>query len=157
MRRKPMSAQNALARLRDLCDRGEYCTFELRTKLKNWGVGEPDASKIIEVLEADRYVDDGRFAQAFAHTKAMNSHWGRFKIKVHLVKKRIPAGVIADALEAIDPDEYDRCIVEVLQAKKRQLGEEADTYEGRTKIFRHAVAKGYEPALVARHLRDHDY
>lgn len=157
MRKTPMDARNALSRLRDLCERGEYCTFELRTKLRNWGVGESDSDKIIMNLEADRYVDDERFARAFAHNKAMNSHWGRFKIKLHLAKKRIPQATIVSALDELDSDDYEKCLLEVLASKKRQLGEEADTFEGRTKIFRYAVTKGYEPALVSTHLRAKDY
>lgn len=155
--RKPMTAQNALTRLRDLCDRGEYCTGELREKMRKWGIAETDQTKIIRLLEDAGLVDDARFARAFAHTKAMTSHWGRVKIKLHLIKKKLDGAIIRDALDSIDLEEYVQTLRDVLAAKARTLGEEADTFEGRTKIFRYAVGKGYEPALVAQLIRNREF
>lgn len=152
-----MSAREALLKLRDLCDRGEYCTGELHEKMRKWGLAGTDRDKIIGTLENDGLVDDARFARAFAHTKAVNSHWGRLKIKVWLKKKRVESSVIAEALDSIDDEEYMECLRQVLRSKHRQLGEEADSYEGRTKIFRNAVGKGYEPSVVSALIKARDY
>lgn len=152
-----MDASKALLRLKDLCDRGEYCSSEILQKLRNWGVGDNDSRKILAVLERERYVDDERFAKAFCHTKAINSHWGKVKIRLHMIKKRIPAVLISKALDEIDEDEYYDCLRSVLQSKKRQLGSDADTFEGRTKIFRYAVTRGYEPGMVSDMIKSRDY
>lgn len=152
-----MTPADALSRMREMCDRGEYCSLEVLTKLRNWGIAGTDADNILTRLIEDRYVDDARYARAIAHGKAAYSHWGKIKIKIYLLHKHISSNDIAAALDDIDMDEYVSGLRQVLAAKKRQLGADADTYEGRTKIYRYALAKGYEAALISSLLKAKDY
>lgn len=145
-----MQPAQALQRLRDLCSRAEYCTRELNDKMRRWGISTDNMAKIIKILEKERYLDDSRYARAVAHSKATYSYWGKIKIRIYLLRKGITPHDIDEALDGIDPEEYEKALVKVLTAKKNQLGEEADTYEGRTKIYRHAAAKGYELSLIAQ-------
>lgn len=154
---QPMKPAMALARLRDLCSRAEYCTRELTEKMRRWGISSAYIDKITALLEEERYVDDRRYACALAHSKASYSYWGKIKIRLFLLRKGIAGDYIDEALDAIDPDEYEQALEKVLTAKKNQLGQEADTYEGRTKIYRHALSKGYESAMVAAFIRERRY
>lgn len=149
----PMSADNALTRLRDLCDRAEYCTSELLAKMRTWGIPPAQASHIITILRSERRLDDARYSRATAYTKSAYNHWGKLKISLYLRSKKIPDNLIAEALDEIDYTHYLNNLREVIAAKRRQLGAEADTYEGRTKIFRFAASKGFEPSLIADMLR----
>lgn len=149
---QPLSPQKALTRLADLCDRAERCTSELRDKLHKWGVNPADSEKIIEKLTDCRLVDDRRFAAAFALDKMRFSYWGKRKISYALALKRIPRSYIQEALDALDPEEYSSIVTEAIKSKARIIDNPA-TYEGRTKIYRFAVSRGYESEIVSPVIR----
>lgn len=149
-----LSVEQALTRLRYLCNRGEYSSGEIKKKLVGWGVNISDSNRVLNILQRERLVDDVRFAEVFVHTKVVNSRWGRVKIKLHLLKKGISSAIIAAALNSIDEDEYENAIRVVINRKHRELGEAGDTYNGRTKIYRYAASRGFEPSIVARLLRE---
>ena len=145
---KKITPDKALARLQDLCVRSEQCSFDLRRKLYNWGLSADASEKIISSLTADKFIDDERFAEAYTRDKYRFSGWGRMKIKLHLAAKRIDRTTIDSALLAIDDDEYKSLALKALKAKARTL-KEGNTYEGRTKLYRFGVKRGYETKVVA--------
>ena len=57
--------------------------------------------------------------------------------------------IIDDALDGIDAEEYEGILFAFLQSKVRSL-KEGNTYEGRTKLYRAGIARGFEPETVAR-------
>lgn len=148
MNRAPISASRALERLEVLCARSEQCTFDLRRKLSRWGVSEDDAARIMSSLCRARFVDDERFARAYVLEKVRVSRWGRVKIRLGLVAKRIDRDIIEVALEEeIDSREYEGNLIEILRAKMRTI-DDPDSYEGKTRLFRHGVMRGYESREV---------
>ncbi len=154
MQRKPLSPEMALSRLATLCARAERCRSELEQKLRLWGIGAADSERILSRLEKERYFDDRRFAAAFTRDKALYSHWGRRKIEAALRLKRIEPADIAAASDELDEDEYRAAMLEALATKARSV-KEGDTYEGRTKLYRFGLSRGYEPALLAAAIRAH--
>lgn len=151
-KRKQISAAAALARLEDLCARSEHCSFELREKLRLWGVAADDAEKILRRLHQARYYDDERFARSYARDKLIYNRWGRRKISLGLYAKRVDAGLIAEALDSLDEEEYRDVLLALLQAKARSV-KEGNTYEGRTKVYRAAISRGFESQLVSEIIR----
>ena len=93
--------------------------------------------------------DDERFARAYVRDKLLYSHWGRRKISLGLYAKRIDRDTIEDALDEIDTKEYEGILLAFLQSRVRSI-KEGNTYEGRTKLYRAGVARGFEPETVAR-------
>ena len=122
-RRKLISAENALMRLEALCSRSEHCEWELREKLRGWGVGIPDAEKILATLHKARYYDDERFARAFARDKLIYNRWGRRKIALALRAKRVDDVVVADALDEIDNEEYVSVLNAMMKARAKVIKE----------------------------------
>lgn len=151
---KPVTPADALERLEALCASAERCTSELRMKLRRWQVPSADADRIIESLAKRRFVDDERFARVFVRDRYRHMRWGRMKIKAALYAKRIPGWLIEEALTEIDDTHYESALRVVLRAKATSLGEEARTYDGRTKMFRHAASRGYELSLIASIIKD---
>lgn len=148
MNKKPVTPDKALTRLQDLCIKSEQCSFDLRRKLFTWGVPADAADKIVNELIAGGFVDDERFAGAFTRDRYRFSGWGRIKIRLHLSSKRINSPVIEKALQSIDESEYNEVALKVLKAKARTL-KEGNTFEGRTKLYRFGVSRGFETSLVA--------
>ena len=151
--KKPLSPEKALVRLEELCARAEHCTYELAQKLKLWGVAGDDAEAIIYSLRRRRFVDDGRFAVSFVRDRYRYSKWGRIKIRQHLQAKRVAPDLIEDAFEEIDEEEYMAILQGIVKAKACSMPE-VSSYEARTKIYRFAFARGFEPALISRCMKD---
>lgn len=145
---KKITPQQALAKLQELCARSEQCTFDISRKLYTWGFASDTSDKIVKALIAEKFIDDERFAKAFARDKYRFSGWGRIKILRHLAAKRISGALAENALDEIDGEEYEAIALKALKAKSRTL-KEGNTYEGRTKLFRFGVTRGFEPSLVA--------
>lgn len=151
---RPVTPEKAFERLADACARAEYCTHELREKLRRMGLTGSDADSVLQRLRAQRYVDDARFARAFVRQKAVFSRWGRRRIAYALALKRIDRAIIADAMAGIDADTYAEGLRALLAAKARSNGPDAlTTYDGRTRLFRFAASRGFESDAIADALR----
>ena len=147
-----MEPAKALLRLEELCARAEHCEFELRQKLYRWMVPASDADTIINSLKHRRFLDDQRFTRAFVRDKIQYARWGKRKIALALAAKRIERDTVAEALDDIDQSDYENNLAELLKAKARTI-DDAKTYDGRTKLFRFAASRGFEPDLVAKYIR----
>lgn len=149
---RQITPAQALSRAQDLCARAEHCSGEIRKKLSQWGISAYDADAIIEKLIKTKFIDDARFAEIFTRHKVLYGGWGRRKIAAALFAKRIDRNVIADALDTIDMDEYTARLREIISRKAATMAD-ADTYDGRTRLFRFAASRGFEPDLIATAIR----
>lgn len=150
-----MTPAEALMKIQSVCATAEYCSSEVLTRLNKWGITENIRLKILELLIKDKYVDDRRFTESFVNDKIMFAGWGRNKIRVALVKKRIQQDIITDALSAVDIEYYTDRLAEILAGKTKSIAE-GNTYEGRTKLFRFGVMRGFEPGIVSVVMRDYE-
>lgn len=156
-RREPLTFENALSRAAALCARCEQCSPDILKKLSAWGLSAGDSTRIIRRLEELRFLDDKRFARAYAHDKLHFSGWGRRKIQQGLWAKRLPPDIIEDAcaslLEDEEADDYRAIAVRVIRAKARQLKEWPLSRESKIKLVRFAMTRGFEYPLVADIIR----
>ena len=148
IRKKPITKEAALLKMADLCARGEHCAFEIREKLRKMQLAASDANEIVEYLEDNRYIDDSRFARAFARDKVKFSGWGKNKIRMALAMKRIPSAEISSALEEIDPEEYMAVAVNAAKAKARNL--DLSDYDDKGKLYRHLASRGFEGSVISK-------
>jgi len=152
--RRQVSPEMAVSRLEALCARAEHCSSEMRDKLWQWQIPADEAEKILSHLIARKFVDDFRYARAVVNDKIVFSRWGRRKVINALSVKRIPHEAISRAIETIDTSVYEQNLRHLLTLKAASLPHgAAHSYEGRTKLFRFAVSRGYEPELAARLIR----
>lgn len=146
--KKEMTPDKALLKLADLCMVGEHCQWELREKLRKWGIYPNDADKIMAKLTDGKFVDDERFTHAFVHDRVTFRCQGRRLIMRDLLLKRIDKDIIDDALADIDNDIYMQNLWNIMARKLTQLGGDINNYEIRNKVARFAAARGYEPSLI---------
>ncbi len=151
MQRRPISTENAIARLEALCARAEHCSFELSTKLRGWGITGASAEKIINHLIDNRFVDDLRFAQSFVRDRYRFSGHGRRKIILALIAKHIPRNIINTALEEIDDEVYFNNLCHIINRKASSL--DMTIYDNRNKVYRYAIGRGYESNLIVKALK----
>ena len=152
-RKKIIKTHDALLRLEALCARSEQCVADLRQKLYRWGLASNDIDEVITKLIESRFVDDARFAMAYCRDKYRFNKWGRRKIVYGLHMKQISTHNIQAAIQAIDEEEYIKILVELIKSKAKMIVD-ADTYEGRTRLYRFALSRGYESELVAKIIKD---
>lgn len=149
MQRPPISPSQALARLSALCAKGEHSTGELRDKLRLWAIAGTDADTIIATLVDNHFVDDARFAHAFAYDKIRYDHWGRRKIEQALYAKYVPTSVSAPILDAIPDDEYLAVLRPLLRSKWPTIHAATD-YERSMKLIKYAMGRGFSIDLIRR-------
>lgn len=139
--------EKILNRLRRQCSRREYCSSDILKKAAEALEGDRDLAKeILDVLIEEKYVDDFRYASAYAREKAMISGWGATKIRYMLSGKGIEREVIAKALEEIDDDKAEARLEKILDTKYRTL---KDDPQVRMKLLRFALGRGYQYDEVA--------
>ena len=130
-----------LDRLRGLCSRREYCYSDVLRKAKDALDGDVQAAKeVADELVADRYVDDNRYASAYARDKSAIQGWGEVKIRYMLSAKGVPRDVIDKALQEIDQNKADSRLEKLLHAKLKSL---KDDPQVRLKLLRFALGRGY--------------
>ena len=145
-----LTPEEALSRAAGLCAKCEQCTPELRKKLAAWGIFPAETDRIIRKLEEMRFVDDARFARAYAHDKLAYSGWGRNKIIQGLWAKRLDREYIDASMDDIDDEEYESVCRRVISSKIRLSKDGLSTYESKMKILRYAVQRGFETRLAGR-------
>ena len=92
-----------LDRFRGLCSRREYCSSDIYKKaLDALDKDTGKAREVLEFLVREKYVDDLRYASAFARDKSSIAGWGDVKIRYMLSAKGISKDIITQALEDID-------------------------------------------------------
>lgn len=130
-----------LDRLRGLCSRREYCYADVMKKAKDALDGDSHAAhEVIDVLVQEKYVDDFRYASAFARDKSAIQGWGEVKIRYMLSAKGVSRDLIDKALEEIDQVKADSRLEKLLQNKLRSL---KDDPQCRLKLLRFALGRGY--------------
>lgn len=138
-------------RLEYLCSRSEQCSHEVMTRLGRWGIAPADARKILQELRSNKYVDDTRYARAYVRDKFLFGRWGRRKIAMGLMAKRIPRELIDEAFEAELSDEalYFRHLAAIVRSKARNMTHPIG-FDDRQRLIRFGISRGYEPSLVVK-------
>ena len=130
-----------LNNLRRQCSRREYCQSDVLKKAEKALEGDrQEAKKVLATLVEEKYVDDRRFAEAYARDKAAIAGWGAVKIRYMLSAKGVNRDVISQALEEIDLKKADDRLRKLLENKYRTLKEDP---QWKMKLLRFALGRGY--------------
>jgi regulatory protein len=136
-----MTFDAALNRFQRQCSRMEYCSRDIyRKALKALDGDAAAAERLVAALVADRFVDDLRYASAFAREKASLQGWGPVKIAFQLRGKGIPDETIRIAMEDIDPGKASAKLEKTVADKYRLLREDPQC---RLKLLKFALGRGY--------------
>lgn len=149
-------AKKLLSRFQASCAKREYCSSDIFAKAKMAMDGdEIAASEIVAELVREKYVDDLRYATAFAREKASLQGWGKMKISFMLVGKGIQKELVSKALEGIDSESADKKLEAVVSTKYRTL---SDDPQCKLKLLKFALGRGYSydevKAVVERVISD---
>jgi len=135
----------------DYCAAQEHCVSEMIQKLKQWGFDNSSIYKISKKLIEEDFINEKRFALAYARGKFRNNKWGKVKIVAELMSRHIPESLIYESLEQIEDEEYDDTIQQLAEKKSKQLGD--DNNENQQKIIRYLASKGFEISRIVSVLK----
>lgn len=140
-----------LLRLAGLCAGSEQCSADIRGKILKAGFTPGDADGMLKYLVGHGYIDDTRFARAFAADKVRFAGWGKIKIRMALKMKGISDTLVSEALAYVGSEDYEAALWKALVAKARAL--DMDDLAERRKLFRHLASRGFEADLIVKATR----
>ena len=147
-KKKISDPKEALAKAEHYCAYQERAQQEVRDKLYDWGLWPDAVEATISELISAGFLNEERFAKAYAVGKFRQKGWGKIKIKQGLKFKRVPDVLIKKALTLIDADAYMDMLTDIL-AKKARTTAEKDALKRRYKLQQYAMGRGYESDIIA--------
>lgn len=142
-----MTEQEAYLRLAALCAQAEHCEYEMQEKMRRWEIADDAQTRVMQRLITERYVDDERFARAFANDKVKYNKWGRRKVEQAMWLKHIAEDIRQRVLDSIDDEEYIAILRPLLQQKRRSVKARND-YELRQKLIKFAIGRGFTMDII---------
>jgi regulatory protein len=145
--KKYWSLEEAKGKLETYCAYQERCQWEVRRKLYEKGIhGNAAEDLIVEMISSD-FLNEERFARAFARGKFRLKHWGRTRITQELKMRQISPRCIKDGLSELDPEEYYDTLLTQAE-KKWEKTMEKDPFKKRYKVIQYLMSRGFEQDLV---------
>jgi regulatory protein len=129
-KKKPkLSPKEALAKIQSYCAYQERSHKEVKNKLYEYGLYSSEVDELISTLIVDGFLNEERFAKAFAGGKFRIKKWGRLGLK------------------EIDSSDYSKTLKSLIN-KKASLTAESNPFKKKNLIARYAIGKGYEAEIV---------
>lgn len=151
--KKKLDPSQALLKAQQYCAYQERSHKEVRDKLYSYGLYKKDVEEILTQLITSGFLNEERFAKAFAGGKFRIKKWGRKKIENELKIKGVSKRCIQIGLNEIDKSDYRKTLVDMLTKKGKQITE-SNPFKKKNKLAVFAVGKGYESELVWETLTD---
>src|SRR6476619_3411710 len=101
-RLKRLNKEQAMQKLKHYCGYQERSHIEAREKLYSFGLYKQEVEECISRLIEEDYLNEERFAIAYARGKFRMKGWGKNKIIQSLKEKRVSGYCINKALKEID-------------------------------------------------------
>jgi len=152
-RKKRHTPAEALSKMYRFCAYQERSHHEVRQKLFDLGLYAREVDELLSRLISEGFLNEERFAKAFAGGKFRMKHWGRVKIIHELEARGLTKNCIKAGLKEIDEADYQKALEEVLQKQSTRV-EETDAFVRRDKIARYAIQRGFESELVWKVVRE---
>jgi len=150
-RQRKLTPHQAKPKAEHYCAYQERSQQEVRDKLYGWGLHGEDVENIIAGLIEDNFLNEERFAMAYALGKFRMKGWGKVKIKQHLKAKSVSDPLIRIALGAIGPEEYAKKLSETIKKRTNTPPQELSLPE-KAKLIRFLQSKGFENDLIFNEL-----
>ncbi|MFI5187050.1 MAG: regulatory protein RecX [Chitinophagales bacterium] len=147
MIRKKLNKEQALQKLRHYCRYQERCQSEVKNKLFQLGINKGEHDEIITGLIKENFLNEERFAAAFATGRFKMKHWGRKKIQFELKEKRVNNEAIEKGLEQINEEDYMQTLRKLAKEKYASLKHEQYLIR-KKKTMDYLMQKGYEAELI---------
>lgn len=151
--RKTYTVKEAQKALEHYCAYQERCHQDVVKKLKGMHMIPEAIDTIVTQLIQDKYLNEERFARAFARGKFRIKQWGRLRIVRELKQRGISKYNIDNALKELPESDYLKTLNQ-LAAKKASVIKERNIWKKRKKLTAQLLYRGWEPHLVYETVRE---
>ena len=148
MFQKNIGTEKAWQKIKHYCAYQERSHVETKEKLYSFGLYKQEVEELLSRLIEENYLNEERYAIAFAGGKFRMKQWGRIKIKYELQQKRVSPYCIKKAIAAIDESDYEATLQKLSEAKLAGLKSEKNIFVKKTKLRNYLMQKGFEPGLI---------
>lgn len=148
-----MSYDRALEKAMRYCSFQERCQLDLTNRFRAWNVEEKNWDKILDYLIDENFLNETRYVEAFIRGKFKMKRWGKNKIKMGLIAKRVFNEEQFERVFEVEvvEDQYLTTLTELIEKKSVLINEE-DDFKKRDKLYRYMLSKGYESELIGKAL-----
>lgn len=147
MNSKVYTVDEALSKMERYCAYQERCHQEVEQKLSEMRLIQEAVDKIILHLLEHDYINETRFAKAYARGKFSIKKWGRNRIVNELKKRKISEYNIKVSLAEINEEEYQKTFDALAEKRLNQI-KETNKYKKRKKLADYLLYRGWESELV---------
>lgn len=151
--RKRFSPTEAQVKIQRYCAYQERSHKEVKNKLYDYGLYQSQVDEIVSQLITDGFLNEERFAKAYAGGKFRMKKWGKLKIKNELEFLGLTKNCIQRGLKEIEASDYSKTLKALIKKKSAESKEE-NIFKKRDKVARFVIGKGYEPEMVWEYVRD---
>ena len=137
-----------MQKLKHYCGYQERCHAEVKEKLYSFGLYKQEVEECISRLIEEQYLNEERFALAYAGGKFRMKGWGKIKIRHALKEKGMSEYCINKALKEIDSTQYEKCLKKMAADKWSELRSEKNIFIKMKKTHDHLLQKGFESNLI---------
>jgi regulatory protein len=131
------------------CSTKEVCVLEAKIKMRKWNVPEANSDKIILSLIESGYINEERYAKAFANDKLIIDKWGPQKVRQALKQKGINETLISKAISEKNINQ--EIVISELLSKKVKSFNKLDGSEIYAKLMRFGLSRGFDYPLVSKY------
>lgn len=145
--KKILTPLQALERMRKYCAYQERSQQEARHKLLQLGQRGHELENILAQLIEENFLNEERFAIAYARGKFRMKGWGKDRIKRELKQRNISDYCINKAMKEIDAGDYKKAFAEIMKKKAATL-DKGSGHSNQQKLAAYLIRKGFEPGMV---------
>ncbi len=151
--KKTLTNEQALQKLRHYCGYQERCHSEVREKLYALGIRKKEHDQLTATLIEEGYLNEERFAIAYAGGKFRVKQWGRIRIAYALKQKQVSEYSIKKALKQIKQEEYLQVLASLAEQRYESLKQEQWLVR-KKKTFDYLLQHGFEADLINQALQE---
>jgi len=148
---KRLTPDQAFQKLKHYCSYQERSHDEVKQKLYGFGLHRQEVEESISKLIEENYLNEERFAIAFAGGRFRSKQWGKVKIEYELKQKKVSPYCIRKALNEIDEEAYLKTLRQLARKKWNSLKAPGATeYVKSSKTTTYLLQRGFERNYIAQ-------
>ncbi len=148
MQPKNIGTEKAIQKIRQYCAYQERNHREVKEKLYSFGLYKADVDEILTQMIDENYLNEERYAIAFAGGKFRIKNWGKVKIRYALKQSGISEYCIKKALAAVEETDYLAKLQQLFTIRQNQLRSEKNMFTRKKKLRDYLLQKGFESELI---------
>lgn len=141
------TVEEATRKMEQYCAYQERCHKEVVERLKKMNMIPLAIDSIVNHLIEHNFLNESRFAKAYARGKFNVKKWGRNRITRELKLREISRFNIRDAMNEIPEEEYLNTLHDIAGKRLSQIGEN-NHLKKKQKLVNYLLYRGWEPHLV---------